>query len=152
MPCGHLVVDNSTSTNYTSFSSSSIMASNVNALLHFMDGVVSFYSFTCTSPKHGTYFSTSQQCIKVKLAFQRCFILYNSNALCKLSFTLIPIITQNFNTTKSSNKLVHVMFDNPPFCFEGPHKPLRIIRWSIFVVTCANPILECWNLLTIACH
>jgi len=117
VPCGYLIVNNSTSTNCTSLSSSLILASTVNAFLCFMDGVMSFYSFTCTSPKRGTYFSTSQQCIKVTLAFQGCFVLYNSNVLCKVSFTLVPIITQSFNTTKSSNKLVHVMFDNPPFCF-----------------------------------
>jgi hypothetical protein len=116
VPCGCLVVDNSTSTSCISLPSSSTVTSNASALLRFMDGVVSFYDFAHTSPKHGTSFSTNQQCIKVKLAFQGCFVLYNSNVFCKAFSTFIP---NSHKTSKSSNKLIHIMFDNPHFVSEN---------------------------------
>jgi hypothetical protein len=70
--------------------STSKMASSVVALLNFK-GIIVHLVLSCTSPQHGMSFNINHQCINMKLKFCVWFILYCSNALCKVSSMVVPI-------------------------------------------------------------
>jgi len=90
--------------------------SNIVVILHFIIGIL-FMVLSWRPPQHGMSFNTTQPCINVMLKFRGCFVLYNSSPFYKMSFCICCRLAQSLHTTKSPNKLVDIMFNNPPFCF-----------------------------------
>lgn len=90
--------------------------SNIVVILCFIIGIL-FMVLSWMPPQHGMPFNTNQPCINVMLKFCGCFVSYNSNPFYKMSFCVCCRLAQSLQATKSPNKLVDIMFSNPPFCF-----------------------------------